>query len=47
MTLAIPYKNFQEVGSHIRNPPKSHYNDLFYRKFEGFVETRSFIPEEA
>jgi hypothetical protein len=34
----------QEVGPHVRNPPKSHYNGQFHRNFIVFAGTQSFVP---
>jgi hypothetical protein len=38
-------ENFQEVGPHVRNPLKSHYNGSFHINFIGFVETQTFVPK--
>jgi hypothetical protein len=45
MTLAILRENFHKVGSHVRNPLKSHYNGSFHKNFIGFVGTQSFVPK--
>jgi hypothetical protein len=42
MSPSIPQENFQEVGPHVKKPPKSHY----HRNFIGFVATQSFVPKD-
>jgi hypothetical protein len=37
---------FQEVGPHVKKPPKSHYNAQFHKNFIEFVATHSFIPKD-
>jgi hypothetical protein len=46
MSPSIPQENFQEVGPHVKKPPKSHYNAQFHRNFIGFVATQSFVPKD-
>lgn len=38
-------ENFQEIGPHVRNPPRSHYNGPLHRNFTEFVGTQFFIPK--
>ena len=46
MSPSIPLENFQEVGPHVKKPPKSHYNAQFHTNFIGFVATQSFVPKD-